>query len=315
MARASTTSNGDVASIDAVRAFNRFYGRHLGLPCRGLDDSGWSPTEIRAMDELAGAPGRGASQLARTLALDAGYVSRLLKKLEAAGLVRRTPSAVDRRQSLLALTARGTRLLAEVEAATRDRIGGLLATVRSDRRGTLVDAMRTIRGILEPDAAATPAAYLIRGPGPGDLGWVIHRQAVLYTREYGWNAEFEGLLAQIVASFVAKFDPAFEHCWIAECDGAVAGSVFVVRKSARVAQLRMLFVEPASRGLGIGARLVDACIVFARGCGYRTMVLWTNGNLDSARRIYQAAGFALVRSENHRSFGKDLVGQYWSLKL
>lgn len=308
-------TEGEAASIDAIRAFNRFYTRRLGLLGRGLNDSAWSLTEIRAMYELAYASARGASELARTLALDLGYVSRMLKKLEAAGLVKRTPSAVDGRQSLLALTARGMKLFAGIERATRAQIGGMLVAVPLDQRGRLLDAMRTIHGLLEHDAAAAPAAYLIRDPKPGDLGWVVHRQAVLYTQEYGWNAEFEGLLAEIVARFVAKFDSQFERCWIAERAGTTAGSVFVVRKSARVAQLRMLFVEPSARGVGIGARLVDECIAFARARGYRTMVLWTNGVLTSARKIYQAAGFALVRSENHRSFGKDLVGQYWSLKL
>ena len=302
----------DNESIESVRAFNRFYTRRLGLLGSGLPDSRHSLPEVRVMYELAAAPGRGASDLARSLDLDLGYVSRLVTKLHADGLVKKTLSPLDGRQSLLTLTAKGIKVFTPIENAMRTQIGALLEDVPHDRRHVLLRSMRAIHGVLEPEVAAS---YRIRDHKVGDIGWVIHRQAVLYAEEFGWDARFEGMLAEIAAAFIKHFDPAFERCWIAERDGDVAGSVFLVRKSARVAQLRMLFVEPSARGLGIGARLVEECIAFAQAKGYRTVVLWTNDILGSARKIFQAAGFELERSEAHRSFGKDLVGQYGSMKL
>ena len=302
-------------SVKSVRAFNRFYTRRLGLLGSGVHDSRYSLPEVRVLYELSASPGRSTSDLARTLDLDLGYVSRLVTKLHAGGLVKKSPSPLDGRQSLLALTTKGIRVFAPIEDATRAQIAAMLEGVPSDQLGTLLRSMRGIRRVLDDAGDAKTNGFVIRDPRVGDFGWVVHRQAVLYAQEFGWDATFEGLLAEIVGRFVKDFDPAGERCWMAERDGDVVGSVFLVRQSARVAQLRMLFVEPSARGLGIGARLVDECIAFAKAKGYRTMVLWTNDILGSARRIYQAAGFVLEREEPHRSFGKDLVGQYWSLDL
>jgi DNA-binding MarR family transcriptional regulator/GNAT superfamily N-acetyltransferase len=302
-------------AVDSIRAFNRFYTRRFGLLGRGLHDSAYSLTDVRVMYELAHADGWTISELARTLDLDVGYVSRLLKQLHSSGLVKRTPSPLDGRQTMLALTTKGLKVFTPIEQATREQIGSMLDALPVDHRKPLLASMQAIQRILHIGDVAAAPAYLIRDPAVGDIGWVIHRQAALYAQEYGWNAEFEGLLAEIGSAFIKKFDPRFERCWIAERDGAIVGAVFLVRKSARVAQLRMLYVEPSARGLGIGKRLVDECLAFARSKRYRTMVLWTNDVLASARRIYDAAGFELVRAERHSSFGKELVGQYWSLDL
>ena len=304
-----------IAPVDLIRAFNRFYTRRLGLLGDGLHDSRYSLPEVRVLYELSAAPGRSASELARALDLDLGYVSRLVKKLHVAGLIRKKPSSADGRQRLLALTAKGRKTFAPIEDATRAQIADMLGSLPADHRGTLLRSMRVIHRVLDGGGPTVAPGFVIREPRVGDLGWVIHRQAVLYAEEFGWDVTFEGLLAEIAGRFVKGFDPAFERCWIAERDDEVAGAVFLVRKSPRVAQLRMLFVEPSARGLGIGARLVDECIAFAHAKGYRRLVLWTNDILGSARKIYQAAGFALVREERHHSFGRDLVGQYWSLAL
>jgi DNA-binding MarR family transcriptional regulator/GNAT superfamily N-acetyltransferase len=301
--------------VDAVRAFNRFYTRRLGLLGAGLQGSRYSLPEVRVLYELAAAPDRSASDLARALDLDLGYVSRLVKKLHAAGLVKKTPSPVDGRQSLLALTAKGVKVLTPIEQATREQIATLLDGVPPDLRDTLLGSMRTIQRVLDPGERSDSQVCVIREPRVGDLGWIVHRQAVLYAQEFGWDRTFEGMLAEIVAKFVKDFDAACERCWVAEREGAIVGAVFVVRKTKQVAQLRMLFVEPSARGLGLGARLTAECIAFAKAKGYRSMVLWTNDILSSARKIYLAAGFVLEREERHRSFGKDLVGQYWSLRL
>ena len=318
---ASTRRNGADAPVDAVRAFNRFYTRRIGLLDSDLHGSRHSLPEVRILYELATVPARGASEVARALHLDIGYVSRLVKKLHAQGLVRKTPSPTDGRQSLLALTGPGKKIFAPIERATREQIDAMLSDVPSDRRDVLLRSMRTIRRILDDGGdpadggGPVPRALVVREPRVGDIGWIVHRQAVLYADEYGWDATFEGLLAEIAGSFVKRFDPAFERCWVAELDGEVAGAVFVVRKTARVAQLRMLFVEPSARGRGIGALLVDECVAFARAKRYRRMVLWTNDVLVSARRLYEAAGFRLASQEHHHSFGRDLVGQSWSLAL
>jgi GNAT superfamily N-acetyltransferase len=201
-----------------------------------------------------------------------------------------------------------------LEQATRDQLAAMLETVPVDGKDKLLRSMRTIQRLLR-DGDEPQAAFVIRDPRPGDIGWIIHRHGVLYAEEYGWDESFEGLVAEIAGRFIQRFDPKLEHCWIAERDGEIVGSVFVVRKSARVAQLRLLYVEPSTRGLGIGRRLVDECIAFAKAKGYRTMTLWTNAVLHSARKIYQAAGFKLVKEARHHSFGKDLVGQHWDLRL
>lgn len=300
--------------VDAVRAFNRFYTRHAGLLEEGLLKSDFSLTEVRVLYELAHAEGLAASDLARELSLDIGYMSRVLKRLHARGLLQRSFSKTDARRSVLRLTARGRKAFLPIEEATRRQLADMLEAVPVDGKEKLLRSMRTIQRIFG-DRAGEPAAYVIRDPRPGDIGWIIHRQGVLYAAEYGWDQTFEGLVAEIAGRFIRSFDPKLEHCWIAERDDEVVGSIFLVRKSARVAQLRLLYVEASARGLGMGRRLVDECIAFAKAKGYRTMTLWTNDALVSARKIYQAAGFKLVKEERHRSFGKNLVGQNWDLKL
>ncbi len=297
-------------AVDAVRAFNRFYTRRIGLLADGR-----SLPEVRVLYELAHAAGGiGAGDLARTLDLDAGYVSRLVKGLAARGLVAKVADERDARRLTLTLTAKGRKTFEPIEAVTRARIGEMLAPVPVDARERLLGAMQSIETTLAP-APRAGTGWLLRGPRPGDIGWIVHRHGVLYAEEYGWDATFEGLVAEIAGAFAKRHDAARERCWIAERDGAVVGSVFLVRKSARVAQLRLLYVEPSARGLGIGRRLVDECVAFGEAAGYRSITLWTNDVLTSARAIYQATGFALVAEERHRSFGKALVGQNWTLAL
>jgi DNA-binding MarR family transcriptional regulator/N-acetylglutamate synthase-like GNAT family acetyltransferase len=301
------------ARIAAVRRFNRFYTRRIGVLQQGLLASRFSLAEARVLWELAHRDAPTASALGRDLGLDAGYLSRMLRSLAARGLVRKARSAVDGRQSLLSLTPAGRRAFARLDAASAREVGALLAPLPALRQRELTAAMATIERLLAP-AAAAPACTL-RAHRPGDVGWVVHRHGALYAEEYGWDATFEALVAEIGAKFIRDFRPARERCWIAERDGEIVGSVFVVEKSPTVAQLRLLLVEPSARGLGLGRRLTDECIGFARAAGYRKLTLWTNSILHAARRIYETAGFRLVGEEPHRSFGHDLVGQHWELPL
>jgi len=300
--------------VATVRGFNRFYTRQIGLLDEGLLESEFSLTELRVLYELAHNDGLTAADLRRDLGLDAGYVSRMLKTFTARGFVDRAPSDRDARQSILALTATGRAAFAPLEKASQDKIAALLGPLSADERAALVKAMSVI-GRLWGGTPAPRVPYILRPPQPGDIGWIVHRQTVLYHREYGWDEGFEALVAEILAAFVKTFDPKRERCWIAEREGEIVGSVFVVHDSDEIARLRLLYVEPAARGLGIGRRLVDECIRFARAQGYRTLTLWTNDVLDAARRIYEAAGFELVAEEPHHSFGHDLVGQHWNLEL
>ncbi|HZH50738.1 MAG TPA: bifunctional helix-turn-helix transcriptional regulator/GNAT family N-acetyltransferase [Microvirga sp.] len=300
--------------IAAVRAFSRFYTRQIGLLEEGLYRSQFSLTEVRVLYELAHREGLTASDLVRDLGLDAGYLSRLLKKFEARGLLTRTASVEDARQAVLALTDAGHEAFAPLNQASHDQIAAMLDRLSPHERERLVQAMGQVQRLLG-GAPEPRVPYILRPPRPGDMGWIVHRQAVLYAAEYGWDETFEALVAEIAAAFVRNFDPKRENCWIAEREGEVVGSVLVVRQSDEVAKLRLLYVEPSARGLGIGRRLVDECIRFARHKGYRTLTLWTNDVLVSARRIYEVAGFRLVEEERHHSFGKDLVGQNWNLDL
>lgn len=304
------------SQIAAVRAFNRFYTRQIGLLDEGLLKSPFSLTEARVLYELATRSGLTASELGRELGLDAGYLSRILKGFEERGLLRRTPAAHDARQSVLALTEEGRDAFAPLDRTSRDLFAAMLDRLGAADRQSLSAAMATITRILSP--AESPAAeppYILRGPKIGDIGLITQRQAVLYAEEYGWDASFEALVAEIGAAFIRSFDPAWENAWIAERDGRIAGSVFLVRQSDSIAKLRLLYVEPSARGLGIGRRLVEECIGFARAKGYATLTLWTNDILTAARRIYETAGFRLVGEERHHSFGHDLVGQNWDLAL
>lgn len=300
--------------ISAVRQFNRFYTRQIGLLQEGYLASPFSLTEVRVLYELAHGERTTATALGRSLRLDAGYLSRLLRGFEERGLVAREPSPVDGRQSLLILTDAGRAAFAPLDARSREDIGTMLSPLPDGDQDRLVGAMETIERLLgERRDSSTP--YLIRPHQPGDMGWVVHRHGVLYAREYGWDERFEALVAGIVATFIEGLDPKRERCWIAEREGDVIGSVFLVRQSERIAKLRLLLVEPAARGLGVGTRLVDECVRFARSAGYATITLWTNDVLHAARHLYERAGFRLVHSEPHHSFGHDLVGETWELDL
>lgn len=300
--------------VAAVRQFNRFYTQRIGVLAEGLTGSDFSLAEARILYELAHRDAATAVALGRDLALDQGYLSRILARLAKSGLVARGRSSTDGRERPLALTGRGRKNFARLNDATQSQIADLLGPLPALSRDALTGAMGQIEHLLG-ETLARNRRFTLRAPLPGDLGWVVHRHGALYASEYGWDASFETLVAGIVAAFARDHDPMREHCWIAESDGAVVGSVFLVRESDSVGKLRLLYVEPEARGMGIGARLVDDCIASARQAGYRTLTLWTNDILVSARRLYEAAGFRLVREAPHHSFGKDLVEQSWSLDL
>ncbi|MFF4348724.1 GNAT family N-acetyltransferase [Streptomyces sp. NPDC001530] len=317
-------------TVQDIRSFNRFYtnvigaldyGRHLYAP--------YTLTESRVLYELAHSPRTDAVDLRTELSLDSGYLSRILNKFEQDGLVERAPSEQDPRRRRITLTARGRDAADLLDERARETVGALLATVAPADRSRLAEAMRTVRTILG-DGRGGPRRedVALREPGPGDLGWIVQRNAALYAAEYGWNTDYEGLVARIVADFAEDHDPHLERVWIAEQwgsprsseaesgGGRPVGCVMCVRDDAPgTARLRLLLVEPDARGLGIGDRLVEAVVDFARGVGYRELVLWTNDVLTAARRIYQRHGFVLVSEKPHRSFGADLVGQDWRLDL
>jgi DNA-binding MarR family transcriptional regulator/ribosomal protein S18 acetylase RimI-like enzyme len=299
--------------VRAVRAFNRFYTQRIGVLGDGYLDSPFSLTEVRVLYELAHRRSPTASELARDLRLDPGYLSRIVQRFRRGGLITTESPPRDARRRMLALTARGRAAFAPLDARARHDVGGLLATLPDVEQERVVSAMRTIESAL--DAERSRPAVALRRHRPGDMGWVVQRHGDLYWQEYGWDERFEALVASIVAKFIETFDPRRDRCWIAEVDGERVGSVFCVKKSARVAKLRLLLVEPRARGLGIGTRLVDECIRFARSAGYRELTLWTNDVLVAARRIYERAGFTLVHSGPHRAFGKRLVEQTWTLRL
>lgn len=306
--------------IAAVRKFNRFYTKQIGVLRDGLLRSPFSLTEVRVLYELAHRERSTAAEIAGELALDAGYLSRLLRDFTKRRLIDKKRSASDGRQSLLALTSRGRKTFAPLDSRANHEIAEMLRGLSSADQRRLVDAMRTIEMLLgarahrqQPEQDKLP--YLLRPHRPGDMGWVVHRHGVLYAEEHRYNEQFEALVASIVAEFIQNFDAKHEHCWIAERDGEIVGSVFLVRKSVAVAKLRLLLVEPKARGLGIGHRLVDECVSFARQAGYKKITLWTQSHLDSARRIYKDAGFHLVHRKRHHSFGLDLVAETWELDL
>jgi DNA-binding MarR family transcriptional regulator/N-acetylglutamate synthase-like GNAT family acetyltransferase len=300
--------------VEAVRRFNRFYTRKIGVLREGAYRSPYSLTQVRVLYELAHRDGPTATELGRELGLDAGYLSRILRGFERRGIVVKTRSPADGRQSHLALTPHGRKAFAPLDGRSHDEVAAILAGLSGGEQGRVVGAMRTVQQLLG-DRDARPTPYIVRGPQPGDLGWVVHRHGALYAREYGYDEEFEALVAEIVARFVQRYDARRERCWIAERDGDVIGCVFLVKKSRTVAQLRLLLVEPAARGVGLGTRLVDECVRFARQAGYRKLVLWTQSELESARRLYVAAGFRRTRTERHHSFGKSLVAEIWELVL
>ena len=300
--------------IEAVRRFNRFYTRQIGILREGLLDSPFSLTEVRVLYDLASRDQLTAAELTNDLGLDRGYLSRILQSFVTRGLIKKTRSKTDARQSFLELTAKGHKVFAPLDARSQKEVEAMLAKLSTGEQDSLIKAMQTIEGLFsrKPEPKVP---YLIRSHQPGDMGWIVHRHGVLYSQEYGWDEDFEALVAEIVSDFIKNFDPKREHCWIAEREGEIVGSVFLVKKSKTVAQLRLLLVEPKARGLGIGKRLVDECIRFARQKDYRKIVLWTNDVLHTARHIYEAAGFRLVEGKPHHSYGRDLVGQTWELML
>ena len=300
--------------IAAVRRFTRFYTRQIGVLREGLHASPFSLTQARVLYELANRPAPTAADIARDLGLDAGYLSRILRGFAQRGLLTRTRSQKDGRESHLGLTPAGREAFAPLDRGSHDEVAAMLGPLSEGAQVRLIEAMNAVEQLLGVRSGAAPP-YVLRPHQIGDMGWVVSRHGALYAQEYDWNIEFEALVAEIVAVFIKNFDPARERCWIAEVDGAPVGSVFLVKQSDDVGKLRLLLVEPQARGMGIGARLVAECIRFARLSGYRTLTLWTNDVLVAARRIYQAAGFRLVKEEKHHSFGHDLVGQNWELDL
>lgn len=315
--------------IAEIRAFNRFHTRLVGALDEGMLASDFPLVQVRVLYDLAHADNLAAADLVARLGVDAGYMSRMIAALESRGLIEKTPDNDNAKRLVLSLSQQGRAVFERLNRASAEEVRQLIAPLSEDQRRQLVGAMHTIRRLLGDDAlspsispsdpaSATPSTktrFTLRAPRPGDMGWVIHRQAALYATEYGWDWSFEALVARIVSDFITGFDPASERCWIAEVDGEIAGSVFVVRKDETSAKLRLLYVEASARGMGLGRALVGEVISFARARGYTSLELWTNSILVSARRIYEAAGFELVDEQPHVSFGHELVGQTWVLEL
>ena len=302
------------ARVDAVRRFNRFFTRRIGVLREGLLHTSYPLTEARILFEIAHRDDPTASDLSRELGLDPGYLSRILAHLERRGLVEKVRSETDRRRRLLALTPDGEDAFFLLDSRSREEVAEMLGELSEGEVRRLLEAMRSIESVLD-ESFKFSEPFFLRLHEPGDMGWVVHRHGVLYAREYGWDERFEALVAQIVADFVNNYDPARERCWIAEMSGERVGSVFLVKASDTVAKLRLLLVEPEARDRGLGTRLVEECIRFARRSGYKTLTLWTNSVLDAARTIYEKQGFELVEEEEHHSFGHDLTGQNWELAL
>ncbi|MCM2380310.1 bifunctional helix-turn-helix transcriptional regulator/GNAT family N-acetyltransferase [Pseudomonas marginalis] len=294
-----------------VRGFNRFYTQQIGVLQEHLLQSDYSLTEIRVMYELSSRGDLTSADLCHMLSLDAGYLSRLVGGLEKRGLIQKVRSVTDARAVQLHLSDLGRAVLAPLEQRTQNEVIALLDSLPEQQQHQLTEAMKRIQALLQ----GTTPSYLLRNPQPGDMGLVVQQQTAIYAREYGWNWEFEALVAEIVAKYLRKFDPTSERCWIAEKDGEVVGSVFVIRHDDTTAKLRMLYVDASARGMGIGQRLVDECVRFARQVGYTRMLLWTVDILTDARKLYQKAGFELVEEEPMASFGKSLVSQTWARAL
>jgi DNA-binding MarR family transcriptional regulator/GNAT superfamily N-acetyltransferase len=300
--------------ILAVRAFNRFYTRKLGVLDQHLLKSPFSLSEARVLYELAGRDDVAAKEIGIELGLDPGYLSRIIQNFDEKGLITRKPLPSDRRQYRLSLTAKGRQAFEKISRASHDEVAAMLATQSRSDGQRLVGAMADIKRLLgDPSVTSQPA--ILRDPRPGDMGWVVQSHGALYASEYGFDTSFEALVAEIAARFLTSFDASRERCWIADIDGAQVGSVFLVRHTDDVAKLRLLLVDPAGRGQGLGRRLVAECLSFAQACGYRKITLWTQSILVAARKIYQDAGFVLVATEPHRSFGQSLIGETWELKL
>jgi len=301
--------------IGAVRRFNRFYTRQIGLLQEGLLRSPFSLTEVRVLYELANRADVSASALCDGLGLDAGYLSRILRRFEKSGLILRYASKSDARRNVLSLTPKGRRVFGPIDRKSNAEVARMLGNLTEPKQKTLASAMECIEHVLA-EKPETSKHYVLRGPRPGDMGWVVHRHGTLYFEEWGYDSRFEALVAEIVGKFVREFDAKRERCWIAEREGEILGCVFLVKASKTVAKLRLLLVEPSARGLGLGKRLVDECVAFARTSGYRKIVLWTQSELAAARHIYQKAGFSIAGEERHSSWGRgELVSEIWEMKL
>jgi len=300
--------------IDAVRAFNRFYTKRIGLLQRGLLESPHSLTEARVLYEVAHHKNLAATDLIDSLGIDPGYLSRILRGFEKDGMIKRKRSKDDGRRSLVRLSARGRALFSALNQRQSDEVAQMLEQLPPEAQNDLLGSMRSIEQLL--DATRSSAGeVLLRPHRAGDMGWVMFMHGVLYKREYGWDDRFEALVGEIVVNFIRSFDSSRERCWIAEIEGERVGSIFLVKDTETVAKLRLLLVTPAARGMGVGKHLVDECITCARGMGYAKLTLWTNSVLDAARHIYESTGFRLVKEEEHTSFGHHLTGQYWELTL
>ncbi len=300
----------------AVRRFNRFYTRQIGVLRKNYLGSPYSLGEMRVLYEIAHAGARTASDVARALDLDAGYLSRVLRNFEKQGLITRKTSAQDARQSQLAMTARGRKTFAPYERRSQQQAGAILGRLAPAQQMRLIAAMQTIESLLDSAAPKAGPDVILRAPKLGDFGWIVTRHAELYAQEYGWTEPFEGLCAQIAADFANKNDPSCERCWIAELDGENVGTVMLVKDDVPgVARIRLLLVDPKGRGLGLGTRLVNECVRFARAAGYKKITLWTHSVLTAARHVYEKAGFRLTSSEPRRSWSKDVVAEFWDLDL
>ena len=314
MATVPKTSAAIDEEVATFRRFNRFYTRTIGTLREGLLESDYSLTEVRVLYELSTRKEPSAKEIAGELSLDTGYLSRILRKFQDAGLLERETSASDARQTVLKLTKRGNEVFDELNQRSNQQAHVLLDGLTPSKRFDLIRSMHTIEDALTRE---TRAPYILRQHRPGDMGWVTSRHGALYAQEYGWNEQFEALVARIVADFIMDYDPKRERCWIAERDGEGLGCIFLVKhpEQADTAKLRLLLVEPSTRGLGLGKALVNECVSFARTAGYKKITLWTQSILTGAHRIYQQAGFKLVDEAPHQSFGADLIGQTWDLKL
>lgn len=305
-----------VARVAAVRRFNRFYTKKIGVLRGQMLNSPFSLTELRVLYELAHRDRLTATAVAAELGLDAGYLSRILRRFARQRLVERNASEADGRQTLLSLTTKGRQAFSTLDVRSGKEIAAMIGRLSARHQERLVSAMQTIEDLLEPPAPSPgEPSYVLRSHQPGDMGWVVHRHGVLYAQEYGYDEEFEALVATIVAHFIEHFDPKRERCWIAERQGEIVGSVFLVHKTATVAKLRLLLVEPSARGLGIGRRLIHECVRFGRQVGYQKITLWTHSELTAARRLYEGAGFRRVGRHRHYSFGKNLVAETWAMPL
>jgi DNA-binding MarR family transcriptional regulator/GNAT superfamily N-acetyltransferase len=303
------------SSVARVRSFNRFYTRQIGVLNEHLLEGPFSLTETRVLYELAHRPRSTASDLCRDLGLDPGYLSRMLRSFEKQELIARDESKADGRQSLVSLTQHGKKTFEPLEARSNQQVSALLGRLPPSHQKQLLNALHIIQKLLGPKLPSQPP-YMLRPHHPGDMGWVVHRHGTLYWEEYKYDERFEALVAEIVAHFIQKFQPRRDACWIAERDGEIAGSIFLVKESKTVAKLRLLLVEPSARGLGIGKRLIAECVRFARQVGYKRIILWTQSELHAARHLYQQAGFKLVGKKRHNSWGrKGLIAETWELIL